>query len=173
MKVQFSEITNAGTRYTVTDQAWVARTEVAVIEKPRAELLFILVNDITATLEGSLKTGIVSACGRCGCSLEFAVDTIYNYIFRLESDKSHHEKELELSDEDSQTVFLEKPEISVDEILQEQLILAIPEKLLCSEECRGLCHNCGAMLNREKCTCVTDTSDSPFAVLKKLKTKPK
>ncbi len=171
MKVQFSNIPHRGISYTVAEQAWVKRTGLNVADKPRVEIALSLVDDITATLAGSLRTSVSSACSRCGCLLVCAVDATYKYIFRLGSDNSQYEKEFEFSDEDCQTVYLDKPEIDVDEVLHEQLILALPEKLLCSEKCKGLCQNCGAKLNTEKCNCHTDNTNSPFAVLKKLKDK--
>ena len=53
--------------------------------------------------------------------------------------------------------------------MREQIILMMPLKPLCDETCKGLCPRCGANLNREACTCSTDTVNSPFAVLAKLK----
>ncbi len=168
MKVLFSDITLEGNRYAVSDSNWVIKTELTVTEKPKVEIILIKIDDITATLEGSLNTAIMSECSRCACSLVCSVDVTFNYVFRLGYDNSHHEKEFEFSDEDCQTVYLKEPEIDFDELLREQLILAVPEKLLCSEDCKGLCQNCGAMLNVEKCNCAADDSNSPFAVLKKL-----
>ncbi len=171
MKVQFSDITLEGNRYVVSDSNWVTKSELTVTEIPKVEIILVKIDDINASLEGSLNTAIMSDCCRCGCSLVFSVGASYNYVFRLGDDNSHHEKEFEFSDEDCQTVYLKEPEIDVEELLREQLILAVPEKLLCSEDCKGLCQNCGAMLNVEKCSCAVDDSNSPFAVLKKLKNK--
>lgn len=55
-------------------------------------------------------------------------------------------------------------------ILREQIILMVPLKPLCAEDCRGLCPHCGGNLNRETCQChETDHAHSPFAALAKVK----
>ena len=59
--------------------------------------------------------------------------------------------------------------MDLEAIIREQIILMVPLKPLCREDCRGLCPNCGANLNLESCDCKTDKSDSPFAQLAKLK----
>lgn len=43
--------------------------------------------------------------------------------------------------------------VDLEGIIREQIILTVPLKPLCREECRGLCPGCGANLNREACTC--------------------
>ena len=126
-------------------------------------------DDVTAMLKGSLNAVIDSLCSRCGCAISFEVDEIFDYTFRLEKDKAHALEEIECSDEDIETVHLDKPEVSIDEVLLEQLILSIPEKLLCSKNCKGICPGCGVLLNTEQCTCDDGLVDSPFAVLKHLK----
>ena len=169
MNIPFSSITYSGTRYMVNDSFWASETGLELIEKPEIEVMLTLINDVTAALEGNLKTSVSSMCSRCGCSLVFEVASTYTYIFRLGSDSSMLQKEFEFSDEDCYTVYIDEPVINIDEVLQEQLILSVPGKLLCSDECRGLCQNCGALLNKQKCTCAAENPNSPFAVLKDLK----
>ena len=56
--------------------------------------------------------------------------------------------------------------IDLDEILREQIILALPMYPRCSPECRGLCPVCGIDLNQETCDCQRDEIDPRLAVLK-------
>lgn len=44
-------------------------------------------------------------------------------------------------------------EIDITENIREELLLDIPQRFICSEDCKGLCPNCGANLNRGKCGC--------------------
>ncbi len=53
--------------------------------------------------------------------------------------------------------------------VREDLILALPTKVLCSSDCRGLCARCGTDLNRETCDCPTEEVDPRLAELQKLK----
>ena len=58
-------------------------------------------------------------------------------------------------------------EIDLQESLEEAAFMALPLRLLCKEDCKGLCPQCGADLNEGDCGCVQETSN-PFSILKKL-----
>jgi uncharacterized protein len=59
--------------------------------------------------------------------------------------------------------------LDLSDAVREQLLLRVPEYVLCSEACRGLCPYCGAELNRVTCECVADAPGSPWDALKKIK----
>jgi uncharacterized protein len=60
--------------------------------------------------------------------------------------------------------------IEVDQLVAEQIFLALPVKVLCREDCKGICPGCGANLNEEACLCKAGGTQSPFAKLKLIKT---
>ena len=66
-------------------------------------------------------------------------------------------------------IELDAPCLDLDELMREQLLLALPEKRLCREDCAGLCPQCGANRNEAACDCAKNTGDSPFAALAVLK----
>lgn len=76
--------------------------------------------------------------------------------------------EMELSKDDLEECFYEGDVIDLEEILREQIILALPMYPRCKEECRGLCPVCGADLNKETCDCQREDVDPRLAVLKTL-----
>lgn len=79
------------------------------------------------------------------------------------------EEESDASVEDEEDTYaLTEDRLELVEMLREQVILAIPMRPLCREECRGLCPTCGQDLNERRCDCPEERQDSPFAVLKKL-----
>jgi uncharacterized protein len=53
--------------------------------------------------------------------------------------------------------------------LREQLLLRVPDHVVCDEACRGLCPQCGTDLNRAACSCVPETAPGPWEALRKLK----
>ena len=65
--------------------------------------------------------------------------------------------------------FFDGEEIDIDLLVVEQIVLALPFKALCSEECKGICPHCGANLNLEPCQCAGKQADSPFATLQAIK----
>jgi uncharacterized protein len=68
---------------------------------------------------------------------------------------------------DEEETFRISPSHVVDltEAVRQHLLLAIPMQTICSEECRGLCVNCGQNLNTGTCTCTEETESHPFAAL--------
>jgi len=71
--------------------------------------------------------------------------------------------------------YISAPEgyIDADETLTEQILLEIPMKHLCKDDCKGLCCKCGADLNVAECTCDKSEPDPRFDVLRKLLEKNK
>ena len=61
----------------------------------------------------------------------------------------------ELQDEELDDIYLVCPEgiIELEEIATSDLLLSLPSKLLCREDCKGLCSECGANLNEGDCGC--------------------
>ena len=51
------------------------------------------------------------------------------------------------------SISLENGRIDIEKTAYDALCLAIPTKVLCREDCRGLCYNCGKNLNFEPCEC--------------------
>ena len=65
-------------------------------------------------------------------------------------------------------VIIRDGELDLDEELREALILSFPMRLLCSEECEGLCPKCGKPLSDGPCGCPTREIDPRLAVLRTL-----
>ena len=53
-------------------------------------------------------------------------------------------------------------------MIWETLITALPAALVCSPDCKGLCPQCGANLNKGPCGCRKDTKDPRFDILRKM-----
>lgn len=72
---------------------------------------------------------------------------------------------------DCQTLFLPEPIIDLGVLLREQIYLALPARVLCRSDCRGLCQQCGTDLNDARCSCLQDGDGGPFSVLRQVKGK--
>jgi uncharacterized protein len=75
-------------------------------------------------------------------------------------------EEIELSREDLETDFYDGEEVDLSPLIQDQVLLTLPPKVICREDCRGLCQRCGRNLNREACQCVGAEVDPQLAPLK-------
>ena len=65
-------------------------------------------------------------------------------------------------------IVIENNQLVLDDAVAEELMLEFPKKLLCSEDCLGLCPKCGRPKREGDCGCVTKEIDPRLAVLKKL-----
>jgi len=168
-QVQFVDISHAGNRYEIRDDSWLPQHELKRIAPVEAEINLNRKGDSRVEVRGFLKTVITLVCDRCLADYVFQVDVVFHLILDASSDESWQMKELECSDTDLDTIMLDQPVVDLEEILRQQLYLSLPEKLICSEKCKGLCPHCGTDLNDTQCCCVSEEKVSPFAVLEKLK----
>lgn len=103
--------------------------------------------DKNVSLRGHLNVDLNPVCDRC---LESFVRPLRLDIHIDLSPQTG----IALTPDDLDFSFYRGPEIDVGEIIREQLILALPIRFVCAEECLGLCPRCAANLNLEKCRCV-------------------
>ncbi len=76
----------------------------------------------------------------------------------------------QLVDSTANEVWTEGPEFDLGTLLAQELLLEVPMKPLCSEDCPGLCPQCGALKGSDQCTCKEeDEVDPRWQVLAKLK----
>jgi len=115
-------------------------------------------------LEGSLQV----SCSRCLKRFSQPIEADFDLLLAPGPETVGQEEE-ELSKADLDVDFYSGEVVNLESILREQILLALPLKPLCAETCRGICPHCGADLNQETCQCAAEDSDSPFAILKKIK----
>ncbi len=70
-------------------------------------------------------------------------------------------------DDDGVYFLIESEDFNLDELVHSDIVLNLPMKFLCKEDCKGLCPTCGKNLNFEDCDCETIV-DSRFEALKQL-----
>lgn len=115
---------------------------------------------------GALKAPAEATCARC--AEQFLTSCTRSFRFVL-APKAAGEPDGDLRAEDLEFSFYEGEEIDLSPLIREQVLLALPTRPLCKEDCRGLCPQCGANLNREACGCSVATPDPRFGVLRTLK----
>ena len=65
-------------------------------------------------------------------------------------------------------VELEGTLLNMDNIVKNNIVVELPIRFLCKDDCKGICSSCGADLNITECNCKHEHFDERFAVLKKL-----
>jgi uncharacterized protein len=116
-------------------------------------------------LEGQLEGTVQTQCDRCCKELELAVSHDFTYSLRLDEEPAQA-SEYNCTEDDCETMFLHEPAVESEDIIREQLLLAMPGFSLCGRDCKGLCDRCGINLNIKSCKCGEVNENSPFAILK-------
>jgi uncharacterized protein len=117
---------------------------------------------------GKVSSAARLVCSRCLKEFELPVSSDFT-IFYTEAKGDEMEEEVELSDEQLISASYTGDEIDLDPEIAEQVMLELPYKPLCTEDCLGLCPQCGADLNAGECGCDRGGINLKMAALKKLK----
>src|SRR6476620_2891621 len=118
-------------------------------------------------VNGHVETRAQVECDRC---LQ-PVKTPVNTDFALEvMNGSEYESggAAELTEAEMSVSVFDGEAIDVHEIVKEQIVLAVPTRMLCREDCKGICPQCGKDRNMGECNCVTNDIDPRWAALKDL-----
>ncbi len=113
-------------------------------------------------------TAIVQAeCDRCLKLVELAIDSHFKLEYVTVEDY-RAQQAVELTEEDLDLSVFDGEAIDIDDLVKEELLLAVPDHVLCSEGCKGICAVCGANKNSVECGCEAREIDPRWAGLKKL-----
>jgi len=117
--------------------------------------------------QGTVEADVRIQCSRCAKDFAARWDQAIDFVIRSQDDVPAEERDI-LDDEDY--VYLQgKSDVAdVTDIVHQALVLALPLKPLCSEDCKGLCPVCRENLNDRACTCKTDHTDPRWDDLRDL-----
>jgi uncharacterized protein len=103
-------------------------------------------------VRGHLQGHLQLACSRCLENFVLPVEGDFDLLLAPGPEQISSQDE-ELTAADLDVDYYSGELLDLGAILREQIILLMPLKPLCTEECQGLCPRCGAVLNQEKCAC--------------------
>ena len=72
------------------------------------------------------------------------------------------------NEENDDFILIDNYQLPLDELVETDILLELPSKNLCREDCRGLCLHCGKNLNEGLCGCHSDPVDPRLEVLRGL-----
>ena len=100
--------------------------------------------------------------GRARFPLDAGFDLFYrpaSYIAR--------EEEVEIDEGEAEIGFYEDGGMELEDILREQVLLALPMQRVCSDVCKGICPVCGKNRNETECDCKLESHDDRWGALRK------
>jgi len=119
-------------------------------------------------LRGRLAANLELSCARCLEPVTREVTRNFELLYRpLGTDAGRDE--LSVTDAEAEIGYYQGDGILLEDVLREQVLLALPLKVTCREDCKGLCPHCGKNLNQEQCSCTTSVEDPRWAALKQLR----
>jgi uncharacterized protein len=129
-----------------------------------------LVQDIR--LRGTYTGTYEVSCARCLEPVEHTLRGQFDLLFRpLGADSGTQERSISTSE--TEIGYYQDGGLALEDVLREQVLLSLPARSLCGEDCKGLCPRCGHNLNSESCTCVTTSVDPRWSALSDLASRMK
>jgi uncharacterized protein len=116
---------------------------------------------------GELTAATVASCARC--AEEFIAPSGRSFRYVLAPRSIGDDNNADLRAEDLEFSLYDGEEVNLTPLIREQMLLALPTRPLCREDCRGLCPRCGANLNECDCGCVIESPDARLSVLRSIK----
>jgi len=109
-------------------------------------------------VNGEVTAEVISQCARCLKPVKNPIKAELDALFAREPDP-----------EDPDRYIYEASQVDLTEAVKDALVLALPLRYLCKEDCKGLCPKCGMDLNTGSCTCQEgDDERNPFAALRSI-----
>ncbi len=119
-------------------------------------------------IAGSMSGDLEVLCARCLEPVQRHVERSFDLLYRPRGTDAGVE-ELTVTDKEAEIGYYDGDGVALEEVVREQVLLAVPIKTLCRDECRGLCPHCGKNLNTESCDCEEKRSDPRWAVLEDIR----
>ena len=123
-------------------------------------------------IAGHLSVSMESSCSRCLEPARCDIEKPFDLFFReRDEDLFDEDDEVALTEEDTRTSFFDGTRLAIGDILQEQVLLALPMKALCRVDCKGLCPVCGTNRNQSACSCTGEVFSPHMEKLLEIKRK--
>jgi uncharacterized protein len=118
-------------------------------------------------VQGRLAVEMTAQCDRCLGRAKFDLDTAFDLFYRPMT-LIAREEEVEIDEGEAEIGFYEGG-IELEDVLREQVLLALPMQRVCSDVCKGICPVCGKNRNETTCDCRLASADDRWGALRDLK----
>jgi uncharacterized protein len=129
-----------------------------IIEKSPVKLTFVNIAKEKAKVEGVVSLRFQSFCDRCLSEVITELDLQFERVVTSPEVSAEDEEIDDLS-------FMEGYQLNVETFVYNEIIGNWPAKILCKEDCKGICPVCGQNLNVRECGCDTFVPDPRMAVI--------
>ena len=123
-------------------------------------------------LKGQYRGKFKVPCARCVEPVEIPLESEFDLIFRpIGVDGGAAERSITAPE--TEIGYYQEDSLALEDVLREQVLLALPVRTLCKPDCKGLCPRCGANRNLQPCNCEVGPSDPRWEALAGLRSQIK
>ncbi|WP_243456471.1 YceD family protein [Mobilitalea sibirica] len=130
------------------------------IKKEPVDLTITNLGNKTVLIEGSTNISLLLFCNRCLKEIVFPMD------IHISKEIDFNLSENERAENLDETNYIIGYNLDVDILIYDEILIGFPMKLLCDEECKGICKTCGINLNQETCNCDNTEYDPRMSVIR-------
>ena len=121
-----------------------------------------IVEDIR--LRAGIRGDFEMLCARCLESIPQRVEESFDLIFRPgEVDSEPGERAI--TEAETEIGYYGRSGLLLEDVVREQVLLSLPDRALCRQDCKGLCPHCGVNLNNSQCNCAVERADPRWSAL--------
>lgn len=117
--------------------------------KEALHLTISALSDSKIYIETDVKVSLIMPCDRCLEDVDVKIET-------------NVAKEIDIHSQEESDLFEDKL-FNVEKFVYKEILIELPMKVLCKEDCKGICNRCGTNLNRKTCDCDTTQLDPRMA----------
>lgn len=111
-------------------------------------------------IEGHAKLSLIIPCSRC--LEEVTVPIEINYEKEIDFNETEDDRTRELDE----TNYISGYNLDVDVLVYDEIFIGFPTKVLCQEDCQGICNVCGMNLNNGTCDCESTSLDPRMSAIR-------
>ena len=165
MQIHLSDIADSeGKKIQITSELELEKInfqlgEFPILQKSPVELTIINTGDRVLELEGQGNVTVGIPCDRC--LEEVSVEIPYSIERKLDMKQSDSDRVKNLDEND----YLTGMDLDVDRLVYLEVLMSWPLKVLCKDDCKGICSQCGKNLNKGPCGCTEEPKDPRMAAI--------
>lgn len=137
--------------------------EYPIPEKTDVSITFTNIKAGHVLAEGEMELVLSIPCDRCLHSVKMPVRIVFTHQLKAPEQEKSALKEEDISES---SPFLSGFELDTEILMNNEILINMPMKVLCKEECKGICPECGQNLNEGECGCDTFVPDPRMAMIK-------
>ncbi len=133
-----------------------------IVSKDEIHIVVNYVKSKQIEIKGEGRVIVEIPCDRCLEPVVMEIPLDFVKVTRVSAD----EEEIEESDEFDESNYIDGYTLDADILICNEVLIGWPTKILCSEDCKGICNVCGQNLNQGTCDCESTSLDPRMSVIR-------